>query len=106
MNTALVRVILPSHLRVLAKVDGEITLPVDAPVSQVSLLNALELQYPSLRGTIRDHVSLARRPFVRFFACEQDLSHDAPDKPLPDPVLTGIEPFIIVGAIAGGSVRR
>jgi hypothetical protein len=89
-------------LRTLARVDGEVELQVAGPVTQRSVLDAVEVKYPMLRGAIRDHVTLRRRPFVRFFACEQDLSHEPPDAPLPDPVAVGAEPFLIVGAIAGG----
>jgi sulfur-carrier protein len=98
----MIRVILPTHLRVLARLDGEAQLDVAAPVTQRAILDALEARYPMLRGTIRDHVTQQRRAFVRFFACAQDLSHDAPDAPLPDAVATGAEPFMIVGAMAGG----
>ncbi|MDF0668465.1 MAG: MoaD/ThiS family protein [Nitrospira sp.] len=98
----MVRVILPQHLRTLARVNGEVTLDVDGPVTQRAVLDALEASYPVLRGTVRDHVTLKRRPFIRFFACEQDLSHESPDAPLPDAVVTGSEPFLIVGAMAGG----
>jgi molybdopterin synthase sulfur carrier subunit len=98
----MIRVILPYHLRVLAQIDGEVKLAVASPVTQRSVLDALERRYPTLRGTIRDHVTRQRRAFLRFFACEQDLSHEAPDVPLPDAVATGAEPFFIVGAIAGG----
>jgi sulfur-carrier protein len=98
----MIRVVLPAHLRTLARVDGEVKLDVESPVTQRSVLNALEARYPMLRGTIRDHVTLKRRPFVRFFACEQDLSHESPDAPLPDTVATGAEPFLIIGAMAGG----
>ncbi|TMA37179.1 MAG: MoaD/ThiS family protein [Deltaproteobacteria bacterium] len=98
----MIRVVLPAHLRKLAHVDGEVTLDVEGLVTQRSLLDALEARYPMLRGTIRDHVSQQRRPFVRFFACEQDVSHDAPDAPLPAAVATGDEPFLVVGAMAGG----
>jgi len=98
----MIRVVLPTHLRTLAKVDGEVTLEIKAPVTQRSVLDALEARYPVLRGTIRDHVSEQRRPFIRFFACEQDLSHEPPDAPLPEAVATGAEPFLVVGAIAGG----
>ena len=98
----MVRVILPQHLRTLARVSGEVTLEVNGPVTQRSVLDALESHYPMLRGTIRDHVTHKRRPFVRFFACERDLSHESPDMPLPDAVVTGSEPFLIVGAMAGG----
>ena len=98
----MIRVVLPQHLRTLARVDGEVQLYLDGPVTQRSVLDALEARYPVLRGTIRDHVTQRRRPFVRFFACEQDLSHELPDAPLPDAVATGAEPFLVVGAIAGG----
>ena len=98
----MIRVALPAHLRTLARVGGEVILDVESPVTQRSVLNALEVGYPMLRGTIRDHVTLTRRPFVRFFACEQDLSHESPDTPLPDAVATGAEPLLIVGAMAGG----
>ena len=98
----MIRVVLPAHLRTLARVDGEVNLAVEGPVTQASVLDALEARYPMLRGTIRDHVTQRRRAFVRFFACEQDLSHQSPDAPLPDEVATGAEPFLIVGAMAGG----
>jgi hypothetical protein len=98
----MIRVVLPAHLRNLARVDGEVRLEVQLPATQRSVLNALELRYPMLRGTIRDHTTQRRRPFVRFFACEQDLSHELPDDPLPDEVAGGREPFLVVGAIAGG----
>jgi hypothetical protein len=98
----MVRVILPQHLRTLARVSGEVTLEVNGPVTQRTVLDALEARYPMLRGTVRDHVTHKRRAFVRFFACEQDLSHESPDTPLPDAVVTGSEPFLIVGAMAGG----
>ena len=98
----MIRVILPAHLRTLAKVAGEVQLEVEGPVTQRSVLDALETRYPMLCGTIRDHVTKQRRPFVRFFACEEDLSHDSPDAPLPDAVASGAEPFLLVGAIAGG----
>lgn len=98
----MIRVVLPAHLRTLARVDGEVFLDVDGPVTQRSVLDALEASYPVLCGTIRDHASDQRRPFVRFFACEQDLSHEAPDSPLPAAVGTGAEPFLVVGAMAGG----
>jgi molybdopterin synthase sulfur carrier subunit len=98
----MIRVVLPFHLRMLARVDGEVRLEVDGPVTQGSVLAALEVRYPMLRGAIRDHVTLKRRPFLRFFACEQDLSHEPPDTPLPDTVASGKEPLLIVGAIAGG----
>lgn len=98
----MIRVVLPAPLRALARVDGELTLDVVGRVTLRSVLDAVELSYPALRGTIRDHDSQQRRAFVRFFACEQDLSHEHPDAPLPDAVARGIEPFMIVGAIAGG----
>ena len=98
----MIRVVLPAHLRTLAHVDDEVTLHVEGQVTQRSVLDALEACYPMLRGTIRDHVTQRRRAFVRFFACEQDLSHDPPDAPLPDAVALGAEPFLIVGALAGG----
>ncbi len=98
----MIRVILPTHLRTLAHVDGEVTLDIEGQVTQRSVLDALEARYPMLRGTIRDHVTRERRPFLRFFACEEDLSHEPPDAPLPDAVVSGAEPFFIVGAIAGG----
>ncbi len=98
----MIRVVIPAHLRTLARVDGEVELDVEGQATQRSVLDALEARYPMLRGTIRDHVTQQRRPFVRFFACEQDLSHDVPDTPLPDPVAAGAEPFLVVGAMAGG----
>ena len=98
----MIRVVLPSHLRKLARVDGEVKLDVAGPATQRSVLDALEAGYPALRGTIRDHVTHERRAFVRFFACEQDLSHELPDAPLPDAVAIGAEPFLVVGAMAGG----
>jgi molybdopterin synthase sulfur carrier subunit len=98
----MIRVVLPAHLRTLARVDGEVTLDVKGEVTQRSVLDALEARYPMLRGTIRDHGTFKRRAFVRFFACEQDLSHESPDALLPDAVATGTEPFLIVGAMAGG----
>jgi hypothetical protein len=97
-----IRVVLPAHLRSLARVDGEVKLDVEGPVTAGAVLDALETTYPMLRGTIRDHVTGKRRPFVRFFACEQDLSHDAPDALLPQAVVMGAEPFMVVGAMAGG----
>jgi molybdopterin synthase sulfur carrier subunit len=97
-----IRVVLPAHLRTLARVDGEVKLDVEGQVTQRSVLDALEACYPMLRGTIRDHVTQRRRAFVRFFACEQDLSHEPPDAPLPEAVVTGVEPFLVVGAMAGG----
>ncbi len=98
----MIRVILPNHLRTLAHVSSEVRLEVESPVTTRSLLDALEARYPMLRGTIRDHVTLQRRPFLRFFACEEDLSHESPDAPLPDAIASGKEPFLIIGAIAGG----
>jgi molybdopterin synthase sulfur carrier subunit len=98
----MIRVVLPTHLRALANVDREVQVDVAGPVTQRSILDALEAAYPTLRGTIRDHVTHKRRPMVRFFACEEDVSHDSPDAPLPDKVASGTEPFFIVGAIAGG----
>jgi sulfur-carrier protein len=98
----MVRVVLPPHLRNLAQVQGDIELEVASPVTQRSVLDALEARYPMLRGTIRDHGTQLRRPFLRFFACEEDLSHESPDAPLPDTVVAGKEPLIILGAIAGG----
>jgi hypothetical protein len=98
----MIRVVLPAHLRILAKVSGEVQLEVEGPVTQRSVLDALEARYPMLCGTIRDHVTQKRRPFVRFFACAEDLSHESPDTPLPDAVASGAEPFLLVGAIAGG----
>jgi len=98
----MIRVVLPAHLRTLARVDGEVQLEVEGRATQRSVLDALETRYPMLRGTLRDHVTKQRRPFVRFFACEEDLSHESPDAPLPVPVATGAEPFLVVGAIAGG----
>jgi len=98
----MIRVVLPQHLRTLAHVSGEVTLEVEGVVTQRSLLNALEARYPMLQGTIRDHVTQQRRPFLRFFACEEDLSHELPDTPLPSSVASGTEPLLIVGAIAGG----
>ena len=98
----IVRVVLPSHLRTLARVDREVKLDVEGPVTQRSVLDALESRYPMLRGTIRDQVTQQRRAFVRFFACEDDVSHESPDTPLPEAVAAGAEPFLIVGAMAGG----
>jgi sulfur-carrier protein len=98
----MIRVTLPSHLRKLARVDGEVKLDVEGQVTQRAVLDALEARYPMLRGTIRDQVTQKRRAFVRFFACQEDLSHESPDAPLPDAVATGAEPLMIVGAIAGG----
>jgi molybdopterin synthase sulfur carrier subunit len=99
----MIRVVLPAHLRTLARVSGEVTLEVEGAVTQCSVLDALEARYPMLCGTLRDHVTQQRRPYVRFFACEQDLSHEPPDSLLPEAVATGKEPFLVVGAIAGGS---
>ena len=98
----MIRVILPAHLRTLAKVDGEVKLEVEGKITQRSVLDALEARYPMLCGTIRDHVTQQRRPFLRFYACEEDLSHELPDTPLPDVVASVTEPFLIIGAIAGG----
>jgi hypothetical protein len=98
----MIRVILPPHLRTLARVSAEVQLDVEGRATQRLVLDALEARYPMLRGTIRDHVTQQRRPFLRFFACEQDLSHEPPDAPLPEAVGSGAEPFLIVGAIAGG----
>ncbi|HEX5483622.1 MAG TPA: MoaD/ThiS family protein [Terriglobia bacterium] len=98
----MIRVMLPYHLRRLAGVDGEVKIEVEGDITQRSVLDALELRYPVLCGTIRDHVTRERRPFLRFFACEEDLSHEPPDAPLPDAVAKGTEPFMVIGAIAGG----
>lgn len=98
----MIRVVLPAHLRTLARVGGEVELQVESPVTQRSVLDALEAAYPVLRGTIRDHVTRERRAFLRYFACGQDLSLDPPDDPLPDAVVRGEEPFFVIGAIAGG----
>jgi sulfur-carrier protein len=98
----MIRVVLPSHLRVLAHINGEVQLEVTGPVTQRSVLDALEASYPALRGTIRGHDGGPRRAFMRFFACEQDLSHESPDSPLPPAVAAGTEPYLIVGAMAGG----
>lgn len=100
--TQVIRVILPQHLRTLAQVKGEVELDVEGPATQRSVLDALEARYPMLRGTIRDQVTQQRRPFLRFFACEEDLSHESPDAPLPEAVVNGTEPFLVIGAIAGG----
>jgi sulfur-carrier protein len=100
--TQTIHIVLPAHLRTLARVGSEISLDVDGALTQRSVLDALEARYPMLRGTIRDHVTQERRPFLRFFACQEDLSHDSPDAPLPPQVASGAEPFLIVGAIAGG----
>ncbi len=98
----MIRVWLPGHLRTLARIDGEVQLEVEGQVTQRSVLDALEQRYPMLKGTIRDHVTGKRRSFLRFFACQEDLSHELPDAPLPDAVVSGAEPFLVVGAIAGG----
>jgi hypothetical protein len=98
----MIRVVLPAHLQTLARVDGEVELEVEGPVTQRSALDALEARYPMLCGTIRDHVTQQRRAFVRFFACEEDLSHQSPDAPLPEEVASGAEPLFVIGAIAGG----
>jgi sulfur-carrier protein len=98
----MIRVILPAHLRTLARVNGEVRVDVDGRPTLAGVLDALEASYPALRGTMRDHVTLKRRPFVRFFACEQDLSHDPPETLLPAAVVAGTEPFLVVGAMAGG----
>jgi hypothetical protein len=97
-----IRVVLPQHLRTLARVDGEVALEVPGPVTQRAVLDALEARHPMLRGTIRDHATHKRRAFVRYFACGRDLSHEPPDAPLPDPVTSGAEPFVVLGALAGG----
>jgi sulfur-carrier protein len=104
MTTAaeVIRVVLPAHLRTLARVDGEVELQVSGQITQCSVLDALEARYPMLRGTIRDQCTGKRRAFIRFFACEHDLSHEQPDSPLPDAVAAGAEPYLIVGAMAGG----
>jgi molybdopterin synthase sulfur carrier subunit len=99
---AMIRVMLPAHLQTLAGTGREVRVEVEGPVTQRSILDALEARYPTLRGTIRDHVTQKRRALVRFYACEEDLSHDPPDTPLPDAVAAGTEPFFIIGAIAGG----
>ena len=98
----MIRVVLPAHLRTLARVDGEVKLDVGGPVTQRSVLDALEVRYPVLRGTIRDQATQQRRAFLRFFACEEDLSNESPDTPLPEAVATGAEPLLVVGAMAGG----
>ena len=98
----MIRVVLPPHLRTLAHVQGEVELEIRGPVTQRSVLDALEASYPMLRGAIRDHVTQERRAFLRFFACSEDLTHESPDAPLPEAVATGAEPFLVVGAIAGG----
>lgn len=98
----MIRVVLPQHLRTLAHVGSEVQVSVEGEVTQRSILNAIEAQYPMLQGTIRDHVTQQRRPFLRFFACGEDLSHESPDAPVPEAVVTGAEPFLVIGAIAGG----
>jgi sulfur-carrier protein len=98
----MIRIVLPAHLRTLARVDDEVRIEVEGEATLGSLLDALEARYPVLRGTIRDHVTLRRRPFVRFYACEEDLSHEGPDVRLPEAVVRGAEPFLVVGAMAGG----
>jgi molybdopterin synthase sulfur carrier subunit len=98
----MIRVVLPAHLRTLARVTGEVKIHVEGPVTQRSVLDALEATYPMLRGTIRDQVTQQRRAFLRIFACQEDLSHEPPDAPLPDAVVSGAEPFLVVGAMAGG----
>jgi molybdopterin synthase sulfur carrier subunit len=102
VKSNMIRVVLPFHLRTLAHVGSEVTLEVESPVTLLSVLDALEARYPMLRGTIRDHVTQQRRPFLRFFACGEDMSHEPPDAPLPDAVASGKEPLLIIGAIAGG----
>jgi molybdopterin synthase sulfur carrier subunit len=98
----MIRIVLPPHLRTLAKVSGDVLLEVQAPITQRSVLDALEAQYPMLQGTIRDHTTKQRRAFLRFFACEEDITHESPDAPLPEVVASGKEPFFVIGAIAGG----
>ena len=98
----MIRVVLPFHLKLMARIEGEVQVAVDGPVTQRSVLDALEASYPMLKGTIRDHQTQQRRAFLRFYACEQDLSHESPDAPLPSPVAEGKEPYLVVGAIAGG----
>lgn len=98
----MIRVTLPYHLRNLARVGSEVSIPINGPITQRAVLDALETAYPMLKGTIRDHVTQERRPFLRFFACGEDLSLASPDDPLPEPVISGVEPFMVVGAIAGG----
>ena len=98
----MIRVELPAHLRTIARTDREVQVAVEGPVTQRSVLDALEARYPMLRGTIRDHATLKRRPFLRFFACGEDLSHEPPDAPLPEAVASGAEPYLVIGAIAGG----
>ena len=98
----MIRVVLPAHLRALARINGEVPLEVEPPVTQRAVLDALEARYPVLSGKMRDHVTGLRRPFVRFYACEEDLSHESPEEPLPDAVANGTEPFLVIGAMAGG----
>jgi sulfur-carrier protein len=98
----MIRVLLPTHLKTLAQVNGEVQVEVEGPVTQAAILDALEARYPMLRGTMRDQTTHKRRPFVRFFACKQDLSHDTPETPLPSAIATGDEPFLVIGAMAGG----
>src|SRR5947207_13465978 len=98
----MIRIILPAHLRTLARIEDEVTLEIEGQATQRSVLDALEARYPMLQGTIRDHVTKQRRAFLRFFACEEDLSHESPDAPLPDAVVSGKEPLLVVGAVAGG----
>jgi molybdopterin synthase sulfur carrier subunit len=98
----MIRVVLPAHLRTLARIDGEVKVAVEGPVTLRAVLDALEASYPMLRGTIRDHVTQERRPFLRFFACEEDLSNESPDIPLPEAVVAGTQPLLVVGAMAGG----
>lgn len=98
----MIRVALPTHLRTLANVDGDVELDIRGPVTQRAILDSLERNYPALRGTMRDHATLQRRAFVRFYACQQDLSHESPDAPVPDAVADGAEPFLVIGAMAGG----
>jgi hypothetical protein len=102
MTRAVIQVVLPAHLRILARVEGEVAVEVEGRATVATVLDALEARYPQLRGTIRDHVTHRRRPFVRFFACAEDWSHESPDTPLPDAVASGKEPLLLVGAIAGG----
>ena len=102
IRVAIIRVVLPYHLRTLARVEGEVQLEVEAPTTLGSVLDALEARHPVLRGAIRDHTTLRRRPFVRFYACKEDLSHEPLEAPLPDEVVGGVEPFMIIGAMAGG----
>jgi hypothetical protein len=97
-----IKVVLPQHLRTLARVQGKVTLEIEGPVTQRAILDALETEYPMLRGTIRDHTTHKRRPFLRFFACGEDWSHESPDAPLPEAIATGKEPFLVIGALAGG----